>query len=122
MEGFVKAKMHTKDGRIVEVMYETWNRQLYGIKDFNPTKKFLDNMKTGEKLIKAMRKWFLDSTDEELGSNYSSSENQLRMMDRDNMQLLEISSLLNWEERGYGSEITYDFETMKRSRNDTSWY
>ena len=29
MDGFVKAKMHTVDGKTIEVMYETWNRQLW---------------------------------------------------------------------------------------------
>lgn len=132
MDGFVKAKMHTVDGKTIEVMYETWNRQLYGNKDFNPTKKFLDNMKTGNELIKAMRKWFLDSTDEDeyfkegiyARSEYSSQERELNDLKREDMQLLEISSLLNWDNAGtgYGSEITYDFTTKERTRKNTGWY
>ena len=132
MDGFVKAKMHTVDGKTIEVRYETWNRQLYGDKDFNPTQKFLDNMKSGDELIKAMRKWFLNSTDEDeyfkVGiysrSEYSNSEKELKELKREDMQLLEISSLLNKDNAGvgYGSEITYDFTTKKRTRKNTGWY
>lgn len=123
MDGFVKTKVLTNDGQTIGVMYETWNRPLYDIEDFNPSKRFLDNVKSGEELLMAMRKWFIDSTDERMDEDtFSDSEVMLKELKRENMKQLEISSCLNWEDRVYGSEIAYDFETKKRVRKNTGRY
>ena len=64
----------------------------------------------------------LDDTDyaRECVEDYGSAR-AIKALQREDMQKLEITSLLDCEYEGYGSDITYDFETKKRKRKNTGW-
>lgn len=125
MQASVKLKVLTKDGEEVKAEYLAWNVPIYENKDFNPSQKFLDNMETGEALIDAMTEYFLEALD---NTDYAKScvegiggTDRISKLTREDMKKLEISSLLDCEEEGFGSDITYDFETKKRKRKNTGW-
>ena len=126
MNAFLRAKIFLRDGNVYELDYDTrWDEQVYEDKDFNPSQKFLDGLQSGEDLIEAMQKWFLDALDDtdyarECVEDYGSAR-AIRALQRKDMQKLEISSLLDCEYAGYGSDITYDFETKKRKRKNKGW-
>lgn len=126
MTGFVKATVCTIAGELVELEYNTWGDvAIYDNKDFNPTQKFLDNMENGEELVNAMKKWFMDALDNTEFARECVEDNgaaiKIKSMLRGDMNSLKISSLLDCEEEGYGSEITYDFNSKKRKRKNTGW-
>lgn len=126
MTGFVKAIVCTTTGETIELEYNTWGDVgIYENEDFNPTQKFLDSMESGEELVNAMKKWFLDALDNTDFAKECVEDNgaavRLKSMAREDMKSVKISSLLDCEEEGYGSEISYDFITKKRKRKKTGW-
>ena len=81
-------------------------------------------METGEQLVEAMRKWFLEALDyseraEDLIEDHG-AEPVIRKLLRDDMKKIEISSFLDLEWETYGSDITYEFDTKKKTRTDIS--
>ena len=84
-------------------------------------------MKSGEELLTAMKEWLLDALD---NTDYAkncvkdygnSSASKLKSLVRDDMHSMKLSSLLDYEEEGYGSEITYNFDTKKKKRKNTGF-
>ena len=125
MQAFVKAIVQTQNGEQIKAEFLAWNVPIYENKDFNPSQKFLDNMKDGEDLIEAMKSYFLGALD---NTDYAKScvediggAEKIKSLARSDMKTIEISSLLDCEEEGFGSEITYNIETKKRSRKNTGW-
>lgn len=127
MTAFVKATVYTTTGDVIDLEYNTWGDvAIYGNKDFNPTQKFLDAMENGEELVTAMKKWFMDALDNtefarECVGDHNGAAAKIESMARGDMSSIKISSLLDCEEEGFGSEITYDFVTKKRKRKNTGW-
>ena len=121
MEGFVKATVETRDGKTIALEYNTWGEHpIYENEDFDPSQEFLDNMESGEQLVEAMRKWFLEALDyseraEDLVEDHG-AEPEIRNLLREDMKKLELSSLLDLEWEAYSSDITYDFDTRKKKR------
>lgn len=125
MQASVKVTVYTNGIEVIEAEYLAWNVPIYENKDFNPSQSFLDNMKTGEALIDAMTDYFLKALD---NTDYAKScvegiggVDRIKQLSREDMKKVEISSLLDCEEEGYGSDITYDVETKKRHRKNTGW-
>ena len=126
MTGFVKAIVHTRAGDEIKLEYNTWGDVgIYGDEDFNPSQKFLDSLCSGEELITAMQEWFIDALDdtdyakqcmEDIGAT-----DRIRVLKREDMKSLELSSLLDCDYAGYGSEITYDFDSKKKKRKKTGY-
>ena len=123
-EAFVKAVVHTKSGETKQAEFMGWNVDIYGVDDFSPSQKFLDNLESGNELIDAMKEWFIDSLDEteyvlSCVDETSLPTSDIRALKREEMQKLELSSLLDNGYDRYGSEISYDFDTKKRKREKT---
>ena len=124
MDGFVKATVEKRNGESITLEYNTWGEHpIYEDEDFNPSQMFLDSMKTGEQLVEAMREWFLEALDyseraEDLVEDHG-AEPEIRKLLREDIKKVELSSFLNLEWEAYGSDITYDFDTKKKTRKDT---
>ena len=134
---FITVMVQTVDGKIYHGGYDSGNNSMMGDEDFSPNAKFFENLKDCSELVEAMKTWFannLDKLDEEFEKidifdvldnkqeEFDYSEGQLdviKNIEMSDVKKITISSMIDYEEYSFGSDVTYDYETKKRKRVKT---
>ena len=82
-------------------------------------------LSAGEELVDAAYKWFKESLGNEwLAEEYDYSEGdveEIKSLNISDIEKIELSSMVDFEEFAVGSDITYDYTTKKRKRTKTGY-
>ena len=120
---FITVMIQTVDGKIYHGGYDSGNNSMMGDEDFSPNVKFFENLKDCGELVEAMKTWFANNfADTSLPEEFDYSEGQLdeiKSIEMSDVKKITISSMIDYEEYSFGSDITYDYETKKRKRVKT---
>lgn len=125
---FIAVEVELKDGTNLIVEYGGDAMNTVAEEDFNPNKKYFENLKSCEQLMNDAMKWFIES----LAGPMSSEEvleifdekgvtQTIKDVDLKDVKKISTSSLVDYEELAFGSDVTYNFETKKRTRKKTGY-
>lgn len=121
---YVRVIIKTKDGKRLSGGFDSGNNDMIGSKDFNVSKKFFEELSGGEALVAAMKKWFKAGFDNKsLVDKYDYSTGSLEeiaKLEIEDIDEIELSSLIDYEMYTIGSDISYNYQTKERKRTDTS--
>jgi hypothetical protein len=122
---FIAIVVNTKDGKCYRGEYNSGDNSMQGEDDFNPKPKFFESLENCGQLVDAMKEWF-DGTfmDDFLPKEYDYSEGDLETIKGikiADIKTIEISSMIDYEEFAYGSDIIYNCETKKKKRTNTGY-
>jgi hypothetical protein len=121
---FIMVAINTKDGKRYCGEYNG-DGSMDGEDDFNPKSIFFEELETCEPLVDAMKEWFnstfMDpSLPEEF--DYSAGDlEEIKQIKIADVKTIEISSMIDYEEMAFGSDIVYDCETKKKKRTKTGY-
>lgn len=123
---FVAITLHLKDGTKISAEYggDGWNA--IG-EEFNPSKKYFESLNSCEKLVNDAINWYCESIEHSLSKEeaieiFAEKETPiLNETDLTDVKKIQISSYVDYEEFKTGSDITYNFETKKRTRRNTGY-
>lgn len=114
---YVTIRVVMKDGRGYSGGYNSGNNSMTGNEGFKVTKRTFESLKTCEKLVYKAKEWF-DNTFiySSLPMEYDYSEGDIesiKKIEKDDIEYIVISSMIDFEEEGYGTEVEYNFTTKK---------
>ena len=119
---YVTIRVVMKDGRGYTAGYNSGNNSVTGEKGFKVTKRTFTSLKTCEKLVDKMKDWFDDTFyDSSLPRDYDYSEGDIELikkLETKDIESIVISSLIDFEEEGFGAELEYNFSTQKLTSKD----
>ena len=122
---FISIVVNTKDGKAYSGGYHSGDNSMIYDGDFNPNKKYFESLEDCGQLIKEMKEWFAGTfANSSLPEEFDYSEGDLDEIAKikiENVKSIVISSMVDYEETGFGSDITYNYETKKRTKKDTSY-
>ena len=122
---FVAIVVHTKDGKTYSGEYNSGNNSMVGDEDFNLKQKQFESFENCGQLIDEMFQWFKYTFgDSSLPDEFDYSDGDLekiRGIAMSDVKTINISSMIDYEEFAYGSDITYNCETKKRTRVNTGY-
>ena len=122
---FITVRVYTKAGECYQGEYNSGNNAMLGEDEFKGSKKFFESLTSGEELVNAMKEWFDGNfAYEYLPEEFDYSEGDLeeiKKLDIVDIEKIELESMIDYEEFGIGSEITYNYTTKKRKRVKTSY-
>ena len=122
---FIVITVNAKDGQQYYGEYNSGDNVMEGEDDFNPSPKFFEELETCEPLVDAMKEWF-DSTfmDPSLPEKFDYSDGDLeeiKAIKMADVKTIEISSMIDYEEMAFGSDIVYNYDTKKKKRTKTGY-
>lgn len=120
---FVTINVRTKDGKTYTGEYFNDNMSHWIQKGFSFEKEFIESLDNCKELVLAMKNWIDKSYDE--GNmldeeDYTSGDIELiKTLKANDIDVIEISSTLDFEEFEVGTDLKYDFNTKELTKN--SW-
>lgn len=122
---FIIVCVETKDGKNYRAEYNSGDNRMVGEDDFNPNKKFFENLTSGEELMGEVFDWFKETfSDPYMPEEFDYSEgdvNAIKALSVDEMKKVSFESMIDFEDFAIGSDVTYNFETKKRTRKKTGY-
>ncbi|MBR4027913.1 MAG: hypothetical protein IKJ01_10305 [Lachnospiraceae bacterium] len=122
---YVMVTIHTKDNKQYSADYNSGNNSMVGDMDFNLSKTDFENLESGEDLLNEMKKWFASNfADESLPEEFDFSDGQteeIKQLKREDFAKIKLESMIDYEDLGIGSEITYDYTTKERYYENTNY-
>ena len=120
---FVTINVYMKDGKTYAGEYFNEHMSHWILKAFSLKEEFIESLDSCEELVLAMKKWIDKSydpgnmLDEE---DYSSGDIELiKTLKANDVEIIEISSTLDFEEYQVGIDLKYDFNTKELTK--TPW-
>jgi hypothetical protein len=122
---FIIITVNTKDGKRYVGEYNSGNNAMEGDKDFNPKPAFFETLETCGPLVEKIREWFASTfVYSSLPEEFDYSEGDLdiiKELKMEDIKTIEISSMIDYEEFAFGSDIVYNCETKKKKRTKTGY-
>lgn len=120
---FVTVNVKTKEGKWLKGGFDSGNNAMVGGEDFNVSKKFFEELSSGKDLVEAMKEWFKGNFEEKrLLDEFDYSVGVIEEITRlniEDIEIIKISSMIDYGEASFGSDISYNYKTKKRTRRKT---
>lgn len=122
---FVTIQVKTRDKKQYRAEYNSGDNRMDGDYPFEPSKEFFEELTTCEPLIDEMKEWFnftfLDiDLPEEFDYSYGDFE-AIKKIEIKDVVSIELDSMIDYEELGYGAFVKYNFDTKEYEQKDTGY-